>query len=144
MPFHPHKEAATLDLGAENAPVLAYQQALDSEAELKRVQATILHVRSGIYQTYDQVLLLPARWVTHKYAWCLKQPGAGLCCTQSHTQPKLRARQHVALTHSPTHGILPALVSPAAWLDLKPSIRHPNKTVTAVLPLLSAAAGCQA
>lgn len=55
MPFHPHKEAATLDLGADNAPAQAYQQALDSEAELKRVLATIQHVRSGIYQTLDQV-----------------------------------------------------------------------------------------
>jgi hypothetical protein len=64
MPFHPHKEAATLDLGAQNAPAQAYQQALDSELELKRVQATIMHVRSSIYQTYDQVntVLLLMTW----------------------------------------------------------------------------------
>jgi hypothetical protein len=55
MPFHPHKEAATLDLGVHCAPTQAYQQALDSEAELKRVQNTVLYLRSGIYQQFDQV-----------------------------------------------------------------------------------------
>lgn len=55
MPFHPHKEAATLDLGVHCAPTQAYQQALDSEAELKRVQSTVLYLRSGIYQQFDQV-----------------------------------------------------------------------------------------
>jgi hypothetical protein len=55
MPFHPHKEAATLDLGVHCAPTQAYQQALDSEAELKRVQSTVLFLRSNIYQLFDQV-----------------------------------------------------------------------------------------
>jgi hypothetical protein len=66
MPFHPHKEAAALDLGVEGAPLQAYQQALHSEAELKRVLATIQHVRSSIYHTLDQVrCCLCCCWVAH-------------------------------------------------------------------------------
>lgn len=55
MPFNPHKEAAILDLGEQNAPAQAHQQALDSERELKRVMETIMHVHTTIYETYGQV-----------------------------------------------------------------------------------------
>ena len=55
MPFHPHKEAANIDLGAGSAPQQTYQQALDSEKELTRVQLTIRDVRGHIYQTLDKV-----------------------------------------------------------------------------------------
>jgi hypothetical protein len=55
MPFHPHKEAAIIDVGVQNAPRQGYQQALDSEVELRRVLGTVQHVRSSIYQTLDQV-----------------------------------------------------------------------------------------
>jgi dihydropteroate synthase len=73
MPFHPHKEAAIIDVGVQNAPRQGYQQALDSEGELKRVLATVQHVRSSIYQTLDQVR---ARHDTSQGTALLQRPPA--------------------------------------------------------------------
>jgi hypothetical protein len=55
MPFHPHKEAAALDLGAGVSPPASYQQGLDSEGELGRVVATLQDIRSSTYQTLEHV-----------------------------------------------------------------------------------------
>jgi hypothetical protein len=55
MPFHPHKEAAALDLGAGVSPAAQHQQGLDSEGELGRVVATLQDIRSATYQTLDHV-----------------------------------------------------------------------------------------
>eukprot|EP00775_Hariotina_reticulata_P002873 gene2873-3164_t len=53
MPFHPHKEAAALDMGPAAAPPDDYEAAKDSEAELVRVMQTLKELRSKFYSQLD-------------------------------------------------------------------------------------------
>jgi hypothetical protein len=54
MPFHPHKEAAALEMGP-SAPAAEYTAARDSEAELARVASTLRELRSRFYAELDLV-----------------------------------------------------------------------------------------
>jgi hypothetical protein len=55
MPFHPHKEAAALDMGPGSAPAAEYTAARDSEGELLRVVSTLRELRSKFYAELDLV-----------------------------------------------------------------------------------------
>lgn len=55
MPFHPHKEAAALDMGPGGAPAAEYQAAQESEQELVRVINTLRELRSKFYMELDHV-----------------------------------------------------------------------------------------